>query len=120
MIYLASPYSHANPQVVATRVQQTRMCFVNLLAAQRHVFSPILLCHEASILYELPGDAAYWQAMNEDFLSRMDEMYVLTLPGWQESKGIKMEIDFAEARLIPITYINVKGQDIGVPQDEDY
>ena len=43
-----------------------------------------------------------WYAWDLQFLARSDELLVLQLPGWEESKGVLVEIAAAQARSIPI------------------
>ena len=43
-----------------------------------------------------------WYAFDLQFLARSDELLVLQLPGWEESKGVLVEIAAAQARGIPI------------------
>ncbi len=109
MIYLASPYSHKDPHVIQHRVEQTMQAFANLINRGFHVFSPILMCHKTSLTYNLPGDAAYWEAMNTNFIRRMDSMYVLCIPGWATSKGVQQEIKLAKQLGMPLLYIDILG-----------
>jgi hypothetical protein len=99
--YLASPYS-GNEQEnyeAAAKFTAERM-------AQGHViFSPIVHCHQIAIDYNLPGDFNFWQNYNFAMLDIADELMVLKLPGWERSKGVAGEIDFAANAGIPVTYI---------------
>jgi hypothetical protein len=55
--------------------------------------------------YNLPGDFEFWKNYNFKMLSAASDMWVLKLPGWEESKGVAGEIEFAASNSIPITYI---------------
>jgi len=109
MIYLASPYSHDDPLVRKTRYLLAMECVAHLMRVGKFVWSPIVHCHELSVQHDLPGDAEFWKGYDHDFIRRADAVFVLTIPGWQESKGVKMEVAFAEMIGIPVVYINVEG-----------
>lgn len=105
MIYLASPYSHPDPGEVTLRVNQTMKCLAELLREGKFVWSPIVHCHELAMRHDLPKDAKYWELFSIDFLRRADGLYILTLPGWKESKGVQAEIAFAGTIFLPITLL---------------
>ena len=63
-----------------------------------NIFSPIVHWHESSQKFDLPTDAMYWQKVNYDTFQRCDGMYLLTLPGWEESVGVQMELGWAEGK----------------------
>lgn len=77
------------------------------------MWSPIVHCHEMTGRHEMPTDAEFWKAYNFDFMRRADAIYVLKIPGWDISKGVKMEIDFAHYNGIPLKFVNDEGQEIG-------
>lgn len=105
MIYLASPYSHSDYNVVEDRFNKAMTCLAELIKQGKFVWSPIVHCHEMAILHDLPRNAAYWSKFSIDFLRRADGLYVLKLPGWMESLGVIEEIKFAESIFLPITYL---------------
>jgi hypothetical protein len=92
-IYLASPYSHENPEVVEGRYRDVLRITSELMNKHRlHIFSPIINCHELAKVHTLPGDFAFWKEYNQAILEFADELYVLKLLGWEQSKGIKGEM----------------------------
>ncbi len=95
-IYLASPYSHPDPGVVENRYQSVMAYTALLLIKKQWVYSPIVHCHEMAKKHKLPTDAAYWQDYNETMLRAADELYVLMLHKWQNSVGVRMELEFWE------------------------
>lgn len=98
MIYLASPYS-ANPEALHA---QTLTATAELVASGHVIFSPIVHCHPLAQQIALPTDFAFWQNYCLGMLERARELWVLTLPGWRDSKGVRAEIAFARKRRIPI------------------
>lgn len=98
MIYLASPYSHPDPAVRQERYEQAMAAQAYLLRQGQHVYSPIVACHPMALAHALPTDDEWWSEYDRDMLTRCVELYVLCLPGWEESKGVAQEIEWAKRR----------------------
>lgn len=96
--YLASPYSHDNPLMMEARYFAVRAYTASLLAQRIWVYSPIVHCHELATRHNLPKDAAFWREYNEAMLETADQLIVLQLAGWEESKGVSHERVFAEKK----------------------
>lgn len=47
-----------------------------------------------------------WIQMCLTILEHCDEVYVLCLQGWSKSKGVKIEVAYAKANKLKISYIN--------------
>lgn len=95
MIYLASPYSHEDPLIMKTRFMLAEQVTAILTKREKHIYSPIVHYHEMALKYEMPTDFEFWRAINFDMIRRSDALYILTIPGLEESKGVKAEIKFA-------------------------
>lgn len=107
MIYLASPYTHKDKDVVHARVLETQRAAVKLwVGYEKVIFSPILHWHHAAIDNDLPTDAESWHAYNSAMMRRCDALYILPLDGWEQSKGMKAEIELAEQLNLPIVTLN--------------
>ena len=107
-IYLASPYSHPSAAVREWRYTCALRAAAILMEIQCvAVFSPI--AHSHPIAAHLPErllmDHDFWMAQDLPMLSAATEMRVLTIPGWEDSKGVLREIGHASERGIQITYI---------------
>lgn len=94
-IYLASPYSHPDLRVRRDRYYATQDCVAWMLANRIWVYSPIVHCHFMAIEYELPKDAKYWRPYNRAMLRYAAALWTLRIPGWQNSEGIKDELESA-------------------------
>lgn len=92
MIYLASPYSHPDDRVQEERYLQTMHAASLLMKRGLIIFSPIVHCRPMAIRFNLPHHAAFWQNYNFGMLAKADELKILCLDGWEESKGIAGEI----------------------------
>lgn len=102
-IYLASPYSHDSQTVRETRFQN--ICHVAGVLMERGytVFSPIAHSHTISNYIGNPTETDFYLKQDVTFLEKWaDEMWIIELDGWEESKGIKKEIDFCVKHDIPI------------------
>ena len=110
MIYLASPYSHSDILIMKTRFLLAEEITAQLIMAGKFVYSPIVHCHELAQKFELPKDFVYWRRYNIDMLRRADQMYILDIPGWDESQGVKFELQIAVEIGIEVFMVNQKGE----------
>lgn len=94
--YIASPYSDPDPRIVEKRFLDVREFTVQSLRRGHICFSPIVFCHQMSQKYALPGDATYWSRFNKRYLIASRSLVVLQLEGWENSVGVKQEIEWAK------------------------
>lgn len=121
MIYLASPYSSPLPLVVEERYGKTLAFTLQLMAQGYAIFSPIAYVHPFAKAGKMPTDAAFWQQFNMQFLRKSEAMFVLRLPGWDQSKGVQVEMRTAKLLHIPIVHFDQNGvqmQDIPVDSEK--
>lgn len=104
MIYLATPYSDPDPAVREHRYREACRYAASLMRAGNHVFSPIAHSHGIA-QHDVPGDWAYWESLDRRFLEMCDEVGVLMLDGWHESKGVQAEIRIARELGKPGTHL---------------
>lgn len=110
MIYLASPYSHEDPLIKKTRFLLAEQVTAQLILQGKFIYSPIVHCHALAERYEMPGDFVFWRRYNIDMLKRADQMYILSIPGWDTSVGVKHEMEIAVEIGIEISLVNDKGE----------
>lgn len=91
MIYLASPYS-GTPEVMQQRYEATRAVTADTLKDGEFVYSPIVHCHDLALHHDIPKDFAFWSKYNFHMLDLADQLWVLMLPGWKESRGVTAEV----------------------------
>ena len=103
MIYLASPYSHPDAQVREARFHAACRRTAEMTRAGQLVYSPIVHSHPLAAL-GLPNDWPFWAEHNRAMLERCDALAVLTLPGWEESRGVAAEVEIATALRLPVRY----------------
>lgn len=113
IIYLASPYSHPNPEVKRLRFEAVSKAAAFYMEKGHIIFSPIAMTHPMSLYGNLTGDWAFWKHFDSTFLSHCIAMWILKLTGWDESVGIKGEIEFCGANDILVQYIKLSDCKVG-------
>ena len=103
--YLASPYSHEFEAVREMRFRAVEATTAYLFKQGHVVFSPIVYCHKIATKWALPKDALFWRNLNFSFLHSSKEIIVLALPGWQDSQGVKGEMEEASRLQLPIKFL---------------
>lgn len=91
-IYLASPYTSDEPSVIVERYEMAKSMTAHLLNEGHFIYSPIVHCHELAHSHSLPKDFKFWKDYNFAMLEKAEELWVLTIDGWDKSEGIKNEI----------------------------
>jgi len=69
------------------------------------VFSPISHTHPIALAGDLPGGWDFWKEYDFTFIEWCDELHVLMLDGWQNSTGVKEEVELARQLKKPIVYL---------------
>ena len=109
LVYLATPYSHADEEVKERRFKEASAMAAQLMEAGYLVFCPIAHSHPIEY-YGMPdlksGD--WWLRQDFAILKHCDILMVYEMPGWNISYGVKKEIEFAKEHGIPIKYIKLK------------
>jgi hypothetical protein len=93
-IYVASPFSHSDPEVRHKRYLRAMWYTMSLLKNRQWAYSPIVHCYEMARLHDLATDAIFWMDYNFALLSQARELHVLCLDGWKDSVGVKGEVAF--------------------------
>ncbi len=106
IIYLACPYSHPDRNVRIARFEAVNLVAGRLMREGHTVFSPISQNHPIAEACELPLGWEYWQNFDVAFLSFAEKLFVLTVDGWGESRGVTAEIQIAKEKGILIEYGN--------------
>lgn len=108
LIYLASPYSHPDPAERERRYKEACRVAGNLMKRGRRVFSPIAHSHPIEAAFEdaKPEGHDFWLEQDFAVLRHAAELHVLCLEGWERSRGIAAEVEFAGRIGIPVFYID--------------
>lgn len=113
IIYVAIPFSHPDEHIRNERFEMANKYAARLMLQGRIVFSPI--SHSVPISKHIgnPNDSDFYVKQDLFWLKYCNEMHVLMINGWETSKGIKKETDFALGNDINIKYITL--EDIRTP-----
>lgn len=107
--YLAAPYTHSDPKIRRFRVKAVTQMAYNLFREGRLIYSP--LTHNVPIdCLGIFGDHLAWKDFDHTMLARSEGLILLQLPGFEESKGVKAEIDRAREIGLPIEIITPSSQ----------
>jgi len=105
MIYLASPYTHPDHDVMEQRFDAACRAAGHLMAQGPVVFSPIAHTHPIAVRCELPRGWEFWEQFDREFVLASEKLIVLQLDGWDASKGVAAEVRMAEESGIPVEYM---------------
>ena len=108
--YLASPYSHEDPAIRAFRFEAAVQTAANIIMRGIPVVSPIAHSHYIFVTRpETGSDFEAWREVDETLLLACDEMWILDLPGWNVSNGIREEAKIALANGMPVKLVDRDG-----------
>lgn len=106
-VYLAVPYSHEDPKVRELRFNVVNQVAARLIQLGVHVYSPISHTHPIALSGDLPKTWDFWEEYDRLFLEWADELYVVPLAGWEESKGVQAEMKIAKELGKPVTLLRL-------------
>lgn len=107
LIYVASAYSDPDKQVIQLRMNKFAGMMAKLIENRFHPVSP-LLNHYLDGIVEInfPLTWDWWEDYSKLLLSKCNHMIVITGPGWENSTGVKGEMELAKELNIPITFVD--------------
>lgn len=105
--YMASPYT-AYPEGIEEAFHLA--CAVAGAFIQRGmiVFSPIAHSHPLVELGGVENTHEVWMEQDLHILAKCDALLAIKAPGWENSKGMKMEIEEAGRLGIPVIYYDLE------------
>jgi nucleoside 2-deoxyribosyltransferase len=108
IIYLACPYTHPDSAIREQRFQIATKSAAALIKMGHIVFSPLTMTHPIDVV--LAGEAAtlgsdYWVNFDEAFMDMCSEMIVLQIDGWDQSSGIRREVQYFTNNNKPVQYL---------------
>ena len=115
IIYLAGPYSNGSASTRLARFHAMTHVAAKLVEQQKIVFSPLTMTHPIDLVLAEDGETLgsdYWVKFDEAFMSFCSEIYVVKLPQWELSSGVKREVDFFEKQ--GIKPVHLQPEDYGV------
>ena len=107
MIYLASPYTHPDQDVMDKRYDQVAGYCATYAEQHLVIYSPIAHWHPIAKQFKLPREAQYWRFHNREMIQLCRELWVLGLAGWKISVGIEEDRQFAKVYHKEVKIIHV-------------
>lgn len=108
MIFISSPYTSINHVKTEINYREAASYAAHLTSLGHIAISPIAYGHNLAAFRSMPLNWEFWKEFCISFLSKCSSIHVLMLDGWQESKGVSAEIEYAEENNIPIKYIKIE------------
>lgn len=104
--YLATPYTKY-PGGVEAAFAEAVCIAARLLAIDKPVFSPIVHWHPIARAgnFDLL-DQSFWLEADKALMHASSTLFVATMPGWDTSHGVAVEIEYFRAARKPIYYVN--------------
>lgn len=105
-VFVASPYSHPDAEVRTKRYEAACRAAIVFTEFDVPVYVPIAMTGR----FEAP-DIPYqrWLEHSTRMLAHSAAVVVLTLDGWEESKGIQTELEIARLRNLPVEMVSLDG-----------
>lgn len=109
LTYLASPYSHPDPDVREVRYIAACRAAAKLMLKGVPAFSPIAHTHPieahgmSDLMHKPPHE--FWMKQDIAILRKCEKLAVLCIDGWDRSRGVTEEIHLAQRLGIPVEYI---------------
>jgi hypothetical protein len=112
VVYLACPYSDGDARVRKERFEAATRAAAQLIKQGHIVYSPITMTHPIDVV--LAGGVGtlgsdYWVNFDAAFMEFCSEMIILRAPGWDESQGIKREVEYFSTHEKRIRFMDSDG-----------
>lgn len=75
-----------------------------------HLYCPIAHTHPIAVKGDLPRGWDYWEAYDRKLLAACQELWIVMMDGWQESKGIAAERAIANELGLPVRFLDTNGE----------
>jgi hypothetical protein len=108
--YLASPYTHPDNYIREQRFKAACLAAATLMRQGRTVYCPIAHSHPIDLHFDEPESSVFWRIQDAPMLWSCTDLVVLTLHGWDESRGVEHEVATSVLRGVPIQYMDEAGR----------
>lgn len=107
VIYIASPYTHSDIDVVEENYKKVSKFSADLCSQGIVALSPIVYGHTLLSFKKMPSDWVFWTNFCLSLLNKSDELWVYKMEGWDKSRGVREEIEYAVENGIPVKYFDI-------------
>lgn len=116
LIYVASPYTAKGfPKELKKTIERQRASLITKIIGQlqdKHeaaFIGPITQSHHTAKHMDSKTEKfACWRDIDLTYISHCEQVWVVTMNGWDKSTGVLAEIAFAEQEDIPVFFIDPK------------
>ena len=110
LVYLASPYTSKDIRECYSREAKATVAAGLLIEKGYSVFAPITQSHRIATLSSTinSNDHDMWMECDLAILKHCQQVVVLAIPGYKESKGVAEEVAFANENGIPVAYATLE------------
>lgn len=106
LIYVGTPYSKYVDGIDAAFVEAAKLT-ARLMRKGLKVYSPIAHTHPLAMYGKIdPMDHSIWLPFDGAMMDKADAMIVAMMFGWEDSKGVRHEIDVFTAAGKPVFFLN--------------
>ena len=107
LIYLGSPYNHADETVRAQRLRivQDALAFFAISAQNICIYSPIAHWSGVATNHALPHGFEFWSQRDFHMIRQSTALWILTTEGWKDSYGLRQEREFADSIKKPTLFV---------------
>ena len=105
-IFIAIPYNHPDDEVKKYRLDTIKSHCIKIFEEGNAPVSPLLMGLSLADHGGLPTDTNTWVSYCKTLVATCDEFHVLTVDGWDNSLGVKTEINTGLEFGLEIKYIN--------------
>lgn len=106
-IYLSSPYSHPEASVRDERFKAACKKAAQYASKGIAIFCPIAQSHPVAdyMAEEDRMNFDLWMKLDLPLVRFADELHVLCIDGWRQSRGVTKEIEYANQLGIPVKQV---------------
>lgn len=107
-VYLSAPYTSSEAGVRDLRARACAQAMADLIVAGQCVICPVVMNHEALRILDdrrSGPNSVYWSCLETRLAETCDELVVLQLPGWEDSRGVAREVELFRMRGKPIRFL---------------
>ena len=105
MIYISVPYT-GTAKETQERMEYVFAYFAYLANQQIHAMSPVLIGHQLIIRGAVTPSHDFWLPYSREMLRSSDEVHVLTVLGFDSSRGVSFEVTEAIEFGKPVTFVD--------------
>lgn len=107
LYYLATPYTKYHGGDIELAFRHAATLAARLLKIGLKVYSPIAHTHPVAKHGDIdPLDLSIWLPFDEAMMQACDELIVARMDGWNESIGVRHEINYFARAGKPVTYLD--------------